>query len=53
MNFDFVQSLFRHALTLLGGVLVTKGYIDETSASQVVGAVSTLAGIGWSYYDKR
>ena len=50
---DKVLGLLRHALTFVGGVLVTKGYVDDAAqAESLVGAVITLIGGGWSIYTK-
>lgn len=48
MSSDQIFSFIRHALTLLGGIFVTRGWIDEQSLSQIVGAVATLLGFAWS-----
>ena len=43
-----VLGLVRHALTFVGGLLVTKGIIDEASSLELVGALVTVIGIVWS-----
>lgn len=48
-----VKGLVRHLLTFGGGVLVSMGYMDNATAAQLVGAVSTIVGIIWSYLDKK
>ena len=48
-----LSGLIRHGLTFLGGLLVTKGYIDAEMVQEVVGAVMTLGGFVWSVLDKR
>ena len=45
--------LIRHGLTVLGGALVTKGYIDAEIVPEVVGAIMTLVGVVWSYQSKK
>lgn len=50
---DEVQGLIRHLLTFGGGILVSMGYMDNATAAQVVGAISTLVGVIWSYMDKK
>lgn len=52
MNKDAVLAVVRHLLTLAGGVLITKGLTDEATATQVVGAICTLIGFGWSITNK-
>jgi hypothetical protein len=49
----------RHLLTGVGGVLVATGVLSpndvaslSTAIPELVGAVSIIAGIGWSAYDK-
>ena len=48
-----LSGLIRHGLTFLGGLLVTKGYIDAEMVQEVVGAVMTLGGFVWSVLDKK
>jgi hypothetical protein len=43
----------RHVLTALGGVLVAKGYADESTVNAGIGAAVTLGGVAWSVIDKR
>lgn len=40
-----IKGLVRHALTVAGTVLVTKGVIDEAMLTEVVGAVITLTSL--------
>ena len=47
-----VYSVIRHILTFAGGVLITKGVIDEAGLEEVVGSIMTIIGFGWSYYNK-
>jgi hypothetical protein len=53
MNKEQVQGIVRHGLTFIGGILVSKGYIDESSLSEMIGALMTLSGIFWSIYLKK
>jgi hypothetical protein len=48
-----IEGIIRHTLTAVGGVLITKGLIDETILTEVVGAAITITGIVWSIIDKR
>ena len=48
-----VLGITRHALTFLGGIAVSKGLIDDTTLTQIVGASMTLTGIAWSIITKR
>lgn len=45
--------LIRHGLTALGGAAVAKGYVDTDTATQLVGAGATLAGIALSALQKH
>lgn len=43
-----ILGLVRHLLTFGGGFLVAKGYVDETTLSEIIGAVITIVGGVWS-----
>lgn len=47
-----VLGIIRHSLTFIGGILITKGLIDESTANEIIGGVITLAGTIWSVVDK-
>jgi len=47
------MAIIRHALTFVGGVLVTQGVIDKTLFIELSGAVMTLIGGIWSIIDKN
>lgn len=53
MTADMWQGLIRHVLTLVGGFMVSKGYVDESTMQAGIGAVATLVGIGWSVAAKK
>ena len=53
MNATVVQALVRHVLTTVGGGFLMSFGITGTALEAVVGALSTLAGVAWSLYDKR
>ena len=53
MNATLVQALVRHLLTTVGGGFLMSFCITGGTLEAVVGAVSTLAGVAWSLYDKR
>ena len=53
MNATVVQALVRHILTTVGGGFLMSFGITGTALEAVVGALSTLAGVAWSLYDKR
>lgn len=44
--------IIRHALTFIGGVLVTQGILDDALFLELSGAVMTLVGGVWSVIDK-
>ena len=44
--------ILRHTLTFVGGILVTKGLMDETTATEIVGSIVTLTGTIWSVLAK-
>jgi hypothetical protein len=48
-----ILGIIRHGLTFIGGILVMKGLIDETTVTEIVGGVITLAGTIWSIIAKK
>jgi len=50
---DKSLGIIRHALTFLGGVLVTQGVIDDAVFTELFGAAMTLIGGVWSVIDKN
>ena len=53
MNATLVQAIVRHLLTTVGGGFLMSFGITGGTLDAVVGAVSTLAGVAWSLYDKK
>ena len=53
MNSVVIQAVVRHLLTAVGGGFFAAYGISGSSFEALVGAVSTLAGLAWSLYDKR
>lgn len=49
---SMLGAALRHLLTTLGGVLVSKGVIDASTANEMVGAGLVLAGVAWSAWQK-
>jgi hypothetical protein len=52
MNKNQILGILRHSLTFIGGILVMKGLVDETTATEIIGGVITLVGTIWSIVDK-
>jgi len=48
-----IASLIRHLLTAAGGFLVAKGLASADQVGELVGAVVSIAGIGWSIFNNR
>lgn len=48
-----VQGLVRHALTFIGGFLLSKGLIDEAVLTELIGGAVTLTGAIWSILGKN
>jgi hypothetical protein len=53
LNREQFLGILRHVLTTLGGIMVTKGVIDETMAVEATGAIITLIGVIWSVASKQ
>lgn len=53
MNKEQVLGIVRHTLTVIGGVLITKGYIDESLLAEGVGIIASLVGFIWSVISKN
>jgi hypothetical protein len=47
-----VAGMIRHGLTMLGGALVAKGYMDSGSTAAFVGGGMALVGVIWSWWQK-
>ena len=43
-----IASLIRHVLTAAGGFLVAKGIASTEQLTEIVGALLSLASVGWS-----
>ena len=53
MTNETVMSIVRHILTFGGGLAVGKGWMDEGTMTQVVGAAVTLVGAIWAIVNKK
>lgn len=45
--------IVRHTLTFVGGIVVMKGLVDESTMTEISGGVITLAGAIWSILNKK
>lgn len=52
MGKNQILGILRHVLTFAGGFIVAKGWIDEGALTELVGALMTVIGTGWSIFDK-
>ena len=48
-----ILGIVRHSLTFVGGILVMKGIVDETTLTEIIGGVITLTGTIWSIIEKN
>jgi hypothetical protein len=48
-----IMGIIRHALTFVGGIVVMKGLVDESTVTEIIGGVITLTGAIWSIVDKK
>jgi hypothetical protein len=48
-----ILGITRHVLTFIGGIIVMKGLVDETTVTEIIGGVITLAGTIWSVINKK
>lgn len=48
-----ILGIIRHGLTFVGGILVIRGYIDETIVAEIIGGLMTLVGTIWSVFSKK
>lgn len=48
-----ILGIVRHALTFVGGILITRGLLDETMVTELIGGAMTLTGAIWSIVAKK
>jgi ATP/ADP translocase len=46
-------AIVRHCLTFLSGIVVSKGWFDAGTVAEVVAAVTGIAMVGWSVWQKK
>ena len=49
MNWTKINGVVRHILTFGGGYMVAKGYFDEATMNELVGAAMSILGALWSW----
>lgn len=52
LNSEQIKGFLRHTLTLVGGIFVAKGWVDDATMLEGVGLVMGVVGYIWSFYDK-
>ncbi len=52
MKIEFVTSLIRHILTFGGGYLTTNGLATADDVTSIIGGVTALVGLIWSWVAK-
>jgi hypothetical protein len=53
MTKEQILGIIRHALTFAGGILITKGIVDDATFAELSGAALTLIGGIWSIVAKN
>lgn len=53
MDNAVILGILRTVLAAAGGILVTKGYLDDATLQQVVGAVIAIIAAVWSVISKK
>jgi hypothetical protein len=53
LNKEQVLGVVRHSLTFFGGLILSKGLIDESTLSEITGSIITLIGAVWSIMEKN
>ena len=55
MKFSKEQLLgiVRHSLTFIGGILIMKGLVEESTFAEITGGVLALTGAIWSIINKK
>ena len=49
---DKTQGLIRHILTIIGGVAISRGWINEENVISLTGVVVSIIGVVWSWKSK-
>jgi hypothetical protein len=48
MTKDQILGIVRHGLTFVGGILIAKGLISDSTSQEIIGMAITLTGAIWS-----
>jgi hypothetical protein len=48
-----ILGIVRHGLTFIGGIVIMKGWADESTVVQITGGLITLVGAIWSVVSKK
>lgn len=48
MTREQILGIVRHALTFIGGIILTKGLASEATVTELIGCTMTLVGGVWS-----
>lgn len=52
MTREKLEGFVRHLLTFTGGILVSKGLVDESIVMESIGILVSLSGLIWSIKNK-
>jgi hypothetical protein len=50
---DQLLGIVRHSLTFIGGILIMKGLVEESTFAEITGGVLSLTGAIWSIINKK
>ena len=53
MKKEVIMAIVRHTLTFVGGVLIAKGLVDESTMQELAGSLTTTVGLIWSIIQKQ
>ena len=53
MKREQILGIIRHTLTFVGGILVMKGIVDNSTLEALVSGILTITGLIWSVVDKN
>jgi flagellar motor component MotA len=52
INQAMILSLVRQVLFVMGGVLVSRGYVDEETLNEVIGAIIIIGSSAWALWTR-